>query len=54
MDVNYSLQLKQIAIYLGKHLQLVPCGFEHVLIVDLSLDFDRSLVLELDLQVLFF
>ena len=54
MTVNYSLQRKQIFIDLGKHLQLVPCGVEDVLIVDLSLNFDGSLVLELDLQVFFF
>ena len=54
MTVNDSFQLEQIAIYLGKHFQLVPGGVEDVLIVDLSFDFDGSLVLELDLQVFFF
>ena len=54
MTINYSFQFEQIVIYLGKHFQLASCGVEDVLIVNLSFDFDGSLVLELNLQVLFF
>ena len=54
MAVNYSFQFEKIVIYLGKHLQLANFGVEDVIIADLSLKFDRSLVLELDLQIFLF